>query len=387
MQSFDVAVIGGGASGLFAAALAGHKGKSVLLIEHNREFGRKILISGGGRCNFTNTNAGPSDFQSSNQHFFKSALSRYSPEDFLKLIKTYNIEWFEKKDGQLFCKDSAKQVRDMLVRECEKNNVTLKLNTKVESVSETVEGFVLATNLGEFKSQKLVIATGGLSIPPIGATDFGYRLAKQFGHKVIQTDPALVPFTLGKPYSALSGVSLPVNIKTGKHTIEEDLLFTHKGFSGPAVLKITLYWNTGERVKIDFSNGMNFEDIFKGTSKKGIQVYLSDRFPKRFIEWILSENQIDGGKKVNELSKKDQNRIYEALSNFNFIPSGTEGFRKAEVTRGGVDVKFISSKTMESKLKKGLYFIGEVLDVTGQLGGYNFQWAWASAHAFGESLD
>jgi len=387
MQSFDIAVIGGGASGLFAAALAGQKGKSVLLIEHNREFGRKILISGGGRCNFTNTNAGPSDFQSSNKHFFKSALSRYSPGDFLKLIKIYNIEWFEKKDGQLFCKDSAKQIRDMLVRECEKNNVTLKLSTKVLSVDEATEGFVLETNAGEFESSKLVVASGGLSIPPIGATDFGYRLAKQFGHKVIQTDPALVPFTLEKPYSDLSGVSLPVIIKTGKYTIEEDLLFTHKGFSGPAILKITLYWNPGERVKIDFTRGMKFEDVFKGTSKKGIQVYLSDRFPKRFIEWILSENQIDGSKKVNELSKKDQNRIYESLSNFNFLPSGTEGFRKAEVTRGGVDVKDISSKTMESKLKEGLYFIGEVLDVTGQLGGYNFQWAWASAHAFGESLD
>lgn len=386
MNKYDVCIIGGGASGLLAASLAGARGNSVLLIEHNREFGRKILISGGGRCNFTNINATPTDFQSSNKHFFKSALSRYTPEDFMKLIDKYRIKWFEKKDGQLFCENSAKEIRDMLVRECQHHKVELRLSVSVESVSDKDDDFILETSDGEIQCEKLVIATGGLSIPPIGATDFGYLIAKQYGHKIVQTDPALVPFTMEKPFNELSGVSLAVLIKTGKHEIEEDLLFTHKGMSGPAILKISLHWHPGERVKIDFTKGMKIEYIFT-QSKKNVLSVLSEKFPKRFIEIVLSEVGVDSTRSLSELSKKDQNRIYEFLSNYNYIPSGTEGFRKAEVTRGGVNVKDISSQTMESKLRSGLYFIGEVLDVTGQLGGYNFQWAWASAHAFAESLE
>lgn len=386
MNKYDVCIIGGGASGLLAASLAGAKGKSVILIEHNREFGRKILISGGGRCNFTNINATPTDFQSSNKHFFKSALSRYTPDDFMKLIDKYRIKWFEKKDGQLFCENSAKEIRDMLVRECQHYKVELRLSMSVESIFDRGEEFSLETSDGAIQCKKLVIATGGLSIPPIGATDFGYLIAKQYGHKIVQTDPALVPFTMEKSLSELSGVSLPVLIKTGKEEIEEDLLFTHKGMSGPAVLKISLYWHPGERVKIDFTKGMKVENIFT-QSKKNVLSVLSDKFPKRFIEMVLAEVGVDPTRSLSELSKKDQNRIYEFLSNYNYVPSGTEGFRKAEVTRGGVNVKDISSQTMESKLRSGLYFIGEVLDVTGQLGGYNFQWAWASAYAFAESLE
>lgn len=386
MQNFDVIVIGGGASGLHAAALAGKKNKTVLLIEHNREFGKKILISGGGRCNFTNSNASPSDYQSSNKHFFKSALSRYSPQEFIKLIEMYKIKWFEKKEGQLFCENSAKEVRDMLVRECEKAGVQLSLHTKVESIEELDAEFQICSNVGDFTASYLVIATGGLSIPPIGATDFGYRVAKQFGHGVIQTNPALVPFTLQNPFIELSGVSLPVVIKVGKNEIKEDLLFTHKGFSGPAALKISLYWNSGERIKIDFTNGKGISSGLT-SSKKNLITVLAESFPKRLVERFLNDLGIEPEKPANQLSKKDLNRITEHLCHYSFIPSGTEGFRKAEVTRGGVDVKDISSQTMESKLKPGLFFIGEVLDVTGQLGGFNFQWAWASAHAFAESLD
>ncbi len=386
MQNFDVVIIGGGASGLHAAALAGQKGKSVLLIEHNREFGRKILISGGGRCNFTNINASPSDYQSSNKHFFKSALSRYKPDEFLKLLNIYKIEWFEKKDGQLFCQNSAKEVRDMLVRECEKAGVELRLGTRVDEVVSTDDGFELESTIGMISCKSLVVASGGLSIPPIGATDFGYKVAKQFGHKIVPTSPSLVPFTMQKPFTELSGVSLPVLIKTGKHEIIEDLLFTHKGMSGPAILKISLYWHSGERVKIDFTSGKKIEQILNTSSKKNLLGSLAENFPKRFVEMVLSELDIEDSKPINQVSKRDLNRVFEYLSNFSFIPSGTEGYRKAEVTRGGVDVNEISSKNMESKFQKGLYFIGEVVDVTGQLGGYNFQWAWASAHAFSESL-
>jgi predicted Rossmann fold flavoprotein len=386
MQKFDVIVIGGGASGLHAAALAGKKNKTVLLIEHNREFGKKILISGGGRCNFTNANASAVDFQSSNKHFFKSALSRYSPQEFIKLVDIYKIKWFEKKEGQLFCENSAKEVRDMLVRECEKAGAKLSLNTKVENVIDAQDGFRISTNIGEFFAHNLVIATGGLSIPPIGATDFGYQVAKQFGHKIIQTEPALVPFTLQNPFTELSGVSLPVSIKVGKNEIQEDLLFTHKGFSGPAALKISLYWNSGDRIKIDFTNGKGISPHIN-SSKKNILTVLAESFPKRFCERFLSDLSIETSKPANQVSKKDLNRITEHLCHYSIIPSGTEGFRKAEVTRGGVDVKEISSQTMESKLRSGLYFIGEVVDVTGQLGGFNFQWAWASAHAFAESLE
>ena len=274
MQKFDVIVIGGGASGLHAAALAGKKNKTVLLIEHNREFGKKILISGGGRCNFTNANASAVDFQSSNKHFFKSALSRYSPQEFIKLVDIYKIKWFEKKEGQLFCENSAKEVRDMLVRECEKAGAKLSLNTKVENVIDAQDGFRISTNIGEFFAHNLVIATGGLSIPPIGATDFGYQVAKQFGHKIIQTEPALVPFTLQNPFTELSGVSLPVSIKVGKNEIQEDLLFTHKGFSGPAALKISLYWNSGDRIKIDFTNGKGISPHIN-SSKKNILTVLA----------------------------------------------------------------------------------------------------------------
>jgi predicted Rossmann fold flavoprotein len=274
----------------------------------------------------------------------------------------------------------------MLVQECENHGVDLRLKMSVKSISDSNDGFSLETSEGEIQCYKLVIATGGLSIPPIGATDFGYSIAKQYSHKIVQTDPALVPFTMEKPLSELSGVSLPVLIETGKKEIEEDLLFTHKGMSGPAVLKISLHWHPGERIKIDFTKGMKIEHIFT-QSKKNVLSVLSEKFPKRFIEMVLAEVGVDSTRSLSELSKKDQNRIYEFLSNYNFIPSGTEGFRKAEVTRGGVNVKDISSQSMESKLRSGLYFIGEVLDVTGQLGGYNFQWAWASAHAFAESLE
>lgn len=385
-DQYDVIVIGGGASGLFVSSLLGKQGKKTLLIEHNKEFGKKILISGGGRCNFTNANSTPEDFFGKNRHFHKSALSGYKPSDFIDLLKKYKIEWYEKKDGQLFCKESAAQVRDMLVRECETNNVKLLTSCHVKSI-EHDHYYHLESTKGDFKSENVVIATGGLSIAPIGATDFGHRIASQFGHKLINPEPALVPFVLEPSFSELSGVSLPAKVTTGKNEITEDLLFTHKGMSGPAILKISLYWNIGDKIKIDFTLGRVREDFLKGVGAKTILNALALSAPKRFVEYILEELNVDKDKKVNETSKKDLNKIYDFLSNFSFTPARTEGFRKAEVTRGGVDVSKISSKTMESNLQKGLFFIGEVLDVTGQLGGFNFQWAWASAYACAQGLE
>jgi predicted Rossmann fold flavoprotein len=389
---YDVIIIGGGAAGLMAASTSSKRGFKTLVLEGNKILGRKILISGGGRCNFTNLYTTSNNYLSSNSHFHKSALKRYSPYDFLDLIEKHKIEYFEKKDGQLFCKTSAREIISLLEKECNEGGAEIKMSAKVHSVLKK-EYFEIESSQGQFTSRNVIVASGGLPISQIGATDFGLKLAKTFGHSLKETYPALVPFTLSEDIltdtSKLSGVSLEAKITTKDSSIIEDILFTHKGLSGPGILQASLYWNRGERVFLDFLPRLSedeFLQLFRKHSKKSVDSIFKLVLPKRFVEfWCLFEN-ISLTKKVAEYSKKDQLFLIENIKNFEFRPSGTEGYRKAEVMKGGVCTDDISSKTMESKIIKGLYFIGEVVDVTGQLGGFNFQWAWASGNAAGTSI-
>ncbi|CBW25342.1 putative exported protein [Halobacteriovorax marinus SJ] len=390
---YDVLIIGGGAAGLMAASVCAKRGKTTLLLEGNKAFGKKILISGGGRCNFTNLFATHENYQSENQHFFKSALKRYSPYDFLDLVEKYKIEYVEKKAGQLFCKQSARSIVEMLVSECEKSGSELVLNTKVLSVGKLDDLFQVQTASEEFQARNLIVATGGLPIAQIGGNDFGLGLAREFKLATTEVDPALVPFKLKdsllKKTSALSGVSLPVRIFNERISFDEDLLFTHKGLSGPAILQISLYWNVGESVTIDFLPTENSDDLIsykKSHPKRSIDTFLKSRLPKKFVEYWCQRECLSLVKKLADYSNDELIASIEALKNFSVNPAASEGYRKAEVMRGGVSTDEISSKTMEAKSVKGLYFIGEVVDVTGQLGGFNFQWAWASAHAAGQSI-
>jgi predicted Rossmann fold flavoprotein len=391
-DSLDVIVIGGGAAGLMSAATAAKRGLKTLVLEGNKTLGRKILISGGGRCNFTNMHATPSNYLCKNPHFHKSALKRYSPYDFIDLVEKYKIDYFEKKDGQLFCKTSAKEIVSLLERECNSSGAEILLSAKVHSVVKK-EQYIIDSSKGEFKAKNIIIATGGLPISQIGATDFGLKVAKSFGHSLVETNAALVPFTFAddllKETSKLSGLSLSVSIGTGGFSIKEDILFTHKGLSGPGVLQASLYWKRGEKVFIDFIPEVsmdNFLQLVSKNSKKSMDSILKGIFPKRFVDFWCQFQLISLTKKVAECPKSELIKIFEELKRFEFRPSSTEGYRKAEVMRGGVNTDEISSKTMESKLSPGLYFIGEVVDVTGQLGGYNFQWAWASGNAAGQSI-
>lgn len=386
----DVIVIGGGAAGLMAAATCSKRGLKTLVLEGNKTLGRKILISGGGRCNFTNLYADASNYHCSNSHFHKSALKRYSPYDFLDLVEKYKIPYFEKKAGQLFCKTSAKEIISLLERECAKAEI--QLSAKVHKITKN-EVFIVESSKGEFKARNIVIATGGLPIAAIGATDFGLKTAKLFGHTLVETSAALVPFTLAddllKETVKLSGVSLEVGIKTERSAIREDILFTHKGMSGPGILQASLYWNRGEQIWLDFIPELNedsFRALLKKNSKKSMDSILKTLLPKKFVEFWCMYQRVSLTKKVAEYSKEEILKTYSDLKDFDFRPASTEGYRKAEVMRGGVNTDEISSKTMESKLVEGLYFIGEVVDVTGELGGFNFQWAWASGNAAGLSI-
>jgi len=348
--------------------------------------GRKILISGGGRCNFTNMHSNPNDFQSQNSHFCKSALSRFEPADFIQMVDDEKIPYFEKKLGQLFCKTSAKQIISMLTNRLKKENIRTILNVGKLAVKKEDGFFYLSNGEETYKSEKLIVATGGLSIPTIGASNWGFEVAKQFGHHVVSPFPALVPFKW-EGFSDLAGISLIGEVKVGKETICEDILFTHKGLSGPAILKISLYWQTGDSVfinwlpKRDISSELKLE---KGKTK--LLAFLKNIFPKNFVLKLFSSLALREDINIGDLSKTQSTKIEEFIHRMECLPDGTEGYRKAEATRGGVDTSEISSKTMESKLEKNLYFIGEVLDVTGQLGGHNFQWAWASAYAAGTEV-
>ena len=383
----DVIVIGGGAAGLMCAAVAGGRGRRVVLLEHNETVGRKIAISGGGRCNFTNAGTTAKNFISANPHFAKSALARYTPADFVALVERYRIRYHEKKLGQLFCDESSRLVIEMLLGECDAARVEVRTSCRVASVRKE-ELFTVETNRGTFVCESLVIATGGLSIPKLGATDFGYRVARQFGLKIVSTEPALVPLTLApgdlEAFKALSGVSVPAALSACGAEFVENILFTHRGLSGPAVLQISTYWSRGEHISIDLLPGLDARELLERSrdSAAELSTVLARLLPRRFAQsW--SELYAPRGP-LRNIPAHELKAVAERLKDWRVEPAGTEGFRKAEVTRGGVHTDGLSSKTMEARRAPGLFFIGEVVDVTGQLGGYNFQWAWASGHAAGQ---
>jgi predicted Rossmann fold flavoprotein len=385
----DVIVVGGGAAGLMCAIVAGRRGRRVRVIEHANRCGKKILMSGGGRCNFTNTGTTAANFISGNPHFCKSALARYTPQHFIGMVESHGIAYHEKELGQLFCDDSSKQIVKMLLDECADAGVRIDTSCSVESVEKTGDGFRVGTTLGMLHAPSLVVATGGLSIPSMGATGFGYELARQFGHTVLPTRAGLVPLTLtGKHQERLadlSGVALPVTARCHNREFSNSMLITHRGVSGPAILQISSYWNVGDALQLDLLPQGEAFDVLKQLQSKRpaaeLRTALGELFPKRFAE-RLCEIWFES-RPMRQYNDPELRAIAEQLQRFPLIASGTEGYRTAEVTLGGVDTDELSSSTMQSKQIPGLYFIGEVVDVTGWLGGYNFQWAWASGHAAG----
>lgn len=390
--SFDAIVVGAGAAGLHCAGIAGQRGLKVLLIDHADKVAEKIRISGGGRCNFTNLGTGPANFLSANPHFCRSALARYTPQDFLDLVRRHRIAWHEKHKGQLFCDDSAEDVIGMLLRECDAGGVTRWQPCAVHTVRQDEAGFELDTDRGTVRGKQLVIATGGLSIPKIGATDFGYRIARQFGLRIQETRPALVPLTFDPitwaPFAALSGLSLEVKVETGSGKATgaflEDLLFTHRGLSGPAILQISSFWQLGTPLRLDLAPGRDLDAELlqaKRGSRRVLRNELAELIPRRLADaWLAALPEL-ADKSMPDQRDRDLARIADRLQRWELKPQGSEGYRKAEVTAGGVDTRELSSKSLQSERVPGLFFIGEVVDVTGWLGGYNFQWAWASAAA------
>jgi predicted Rossmann fold flavoprotein len=394
---FDAIVIGGGAAGLMCAQVAGQRGLRVLVIEHANRVGKKILMSGGGRCNFTNTGTSPANFLSANPHFCKSALARYTPMDFVELVERHGIAWHEKELGQLFCDVSSKQIVAMLLAECATAGVDVRTSCSVERVARCDGGgFALRTTQGSFEADALVIASGGLSIPKMGATGFGYELARQFGHAVLPTRAGLVPLTLsGRPLEELadlSGIALPVEAACNGIAFRNAMLLTHRGVSGPAILQISSYWQPGDTLRIDLLPGADALQRLQAERKRRpateLRTLLAELLPKRFAQ-RLCETSLARLQPLRPLRQFDEPQLGEVaalLSAWSLVASGTEGYRTAEVTLGGVDTDGLSSSTMQSRHVPGLYFIGEVVDVTGWLGGYNFQWAWASGHAAGRAL-
>jgi predicted Rossmann fold flavoprotein len=392
---FDAVVIGAGAAGLLCASIAGQRGLRVLLLDHAEKIAEKIRISGGGRCNFTNRDAGPANFLSDNPAFCRSALARYTPRDFIELVQRHRIAWHEKHRGQLFCDDSSDQIIAMLLRECEAGGVVHRQPCAVRALRHGAGGFELDTDAGPVNAARVVVATGGLSIPKIGASDFGYRVAKQFGHRVIEPRPALVPLTFDaqawQPFSALSGVSLEVAIETGsgpaRGRFVEDLLFTHRGLSGPAVLQISSYWTPGTPIRIALADLATTLRDAKAVSRRRLGNELAQHLPQRLADTWLARLELSADKPMPEQRDRDLAALAQSLARWELTPDGSEGWKKAEVTAGGVDTRELSSQSMESRRVPGLYFIGEVVDVTGWLGGYNFQWAWASAAACANALE
>jgi predicted Rossmann fold flavoprotein len=386
MYKFDALVLGGGAAGLFCAIEAGKRGRRVAVLEHADRIGKKILISGGGRCNFTNIHCRSENFISANEHFAKSALARYTPADFIALVEKYRIPYHEKALGQLFCDHSAQDIIGMLESECRAASVQTFLQSRVREVRHTTE-FVVRTEPAEFRAPALVVATGGLSIPKMGATPFGYELARQFGLKIVETRPALVPFVLaGKDrsrYCELAGVSAEVIARANHHAFREKMLITHRGLSGPAILQISSYWKKGQPIQIDLAPDCDIAQSIRESRVRSIasaQKAFQGILPKRLAErWL--ENHMPSAWSNDALTNWEK-QVHEWV----IRPADTEGYEKAEVTAGGVDTAELSSKTMECMKLKGLFFIGEVVDVTGHLGGFNFQWAWASGAAAGRAL-
>ncbi|HBR2029766.1 NAD(P)/FAD-dependent oxidoreductase [Klebsiella quasipneumoniae] len=394
MERFDAIIVGAGAAGMFCAAQAGQLGCRVLLLDNGKKPGRKILMSGGGRCNFTNMYVEPAAYLSQNPHFCKSALARYTQWDFIELVGKYGIAWHEKTLGQLFCDDSAEQIVNLLLAECEKGGVQIRLRSEILSVERDEQGYRLQVNGETLATKKLVIASGGLSMPGLGASPFGYKIAEQFGLKVLPTRAGLVPFTLHKPLleqlQVLSGVSVPSTITAENGTLfRENLLFTHRGLSGPAVLQISSYWQPGEFVTVNLLPDCNLEDFLNeqrgAHPNQSLKNTLAMQLPKRLVECLQQLGQIPDVT-LKQLNVRDQQALVETLTAWRVQPNGTEGYRTAEVTLGGVDTNELSSRTMEARKAPGLYFIGEVMDVTGWLGGYNFQWAWSSAWACAQAL-
>jgi hypothetical protein len=390
---YEIIIIGGGAAGLMCALTAGRRGRRVLVIEHANRCGKKILMSGGGRCNFTNTGTTPANFLSANPHFCKSALARYTPAQFIAMVERHGIAWHEKELGQLFCDDSSKQIVKMLLDECADSGVRIETSCSVERVEATTDGsYQLHTTLGEFTTPALVVASGGLSIPSMGATGFGYELARQFGHVVLPTRAGLVPLTLSgthqEHYADLAGVAFHVSARCGKARFDNAMLITHRGLSGPSILQISSYWEPGKELLLDLLPETDIEvwlfERQQAQPASELKTVLADVFPKRFAQRLCEiwfEN-----KPLRQFRHAELHTIARQLAHWPIIASGTEGYRTAEVTLGGIDTDGLSSSTMESKTNRGLYFIGEVVDVTGHLGGYNFQWAWASGHAAGLSV-
>ena len=389
-EAYDVIIVGAGAAGMMSAIEAGKRGRKVLLVDHSKKIGEKIRISGGGRCNFTNIHTKPNKFISQNPKFVISALNQYTQNDFINLIKKYNIKFHEKKLGQLFCDESAQQIIDMLLLECEKANVVLKKEVIVDDVGKKDEGYFITTNSNQYIANSLIIATGGLSIPKIGASNFGYEMAKKFDLDIVETLPALVPLTFSEKILAkckeLAGLSVEAVVSFKKTFFEEGMLFTHRGLSGPSVLQISSYWKLGDNININLAPKLNLfqslESKKKLEPKKDINLIISEILPKRLAQIICKENEVSGN--ICELSSKKIKQLSDAINSWAINPTGSEGYRTAEVTLGGVNTNELSSKTMMVKKHSGLFFIGEVVDVTGHLGGYNFQWAWSSGFVAGQ---
>ncbi|MWP46644.1 NAD(P)/FAD-dependent oxidoreductase [Gilliamella sp. Pas-s27] len=388
-----ITIIGAGAAGLFCAGLLGQKGYDVTVIDNGKKLGRKILMSGGGKCNFTNLNVEPKHYLSQNPHFCKSALKRYTQWDFIHLVNQYHIAYHEKEHGQLFCDDSAQQIVDMLVNECQKGSVNFIMQTQLNDMEWDVGKFKLHTSKGVIECDKVIIATGGQSMPALGMTSVGYKIAEKFNLPVVPVKAGLVPFTLHKPLldvlSTLSGIAVRVEVSIPKISFKDNLLFTHRGLSGPAILQISSYWQAGDIIKVNLLPNMHFETEFKPlleqNRNQNIKNCLAQVLPKRLVEALMQLNLV-ADLTVKQLNPKQQQNLYDSLTQWAIIPNGTEGYRTAEVTLGGVSTDGLSSKTMEAKTQPNLYFIGEVVDVSGWLGGYNFQWAWSSAFACAQAF-
>ena len=389
-EKFDVIVVGAGAAGMMSAIEAGKRGRKVLLIDHAKKIGEKIRISGGGRCNFTNIHTHPSKFISNNPKFVISALKQYTQNNFIDLIKKHNIKFHEKKLGQLFCDESAQQIIDMLLLECEMANVVLKKDTSIDDIDKQDDKYFIVVGGDKYFCESLIIATGGLSIPKIGASKFGYDIAQKFNLKVIETLPALVPLTFSEKILAickeLTGLSVEAVVSFKKTFFEEGMLFTHRGLSGPSILQISSYWKLGDDIKVNLSPKLDVDKFLNdrkiSNPKQDISIIVSEILPKRLAHIICNENKVNGN--ICELSKKVLTSLSNSINAWAINPTGTEGYRTAEVTLGGIDTEEISSKTMMCNNHPGLFFIGEVVDVTGHLGGYNFQWAWSSGYVAGQ---
>ena len=392
MNDFDVIILGGGAAGLMCAITAGDRGRRVLVLEGSNKIGKKILMSGGGRCNFTNVNCDPAHFISANPRFCISALSRYTPTDFIALVEKYGIAYHEKTLGQLFCDESSKEILEMLANECDKAGVTIVTHCEVTSVTHD-DRYIVTSNKGNFSGESLVLATGGLSIPKMGASDFGYRMARQFGLNVLETCAGLVPLTftgeVHEMLQRLSGISLRAAVRAGKVSFTEEMLFTHRGLSGPAILQVSSYWSPGDEIYVNLLPDCDavtlLLDAKKAQTSSLLRTVLSQSLPRAFVLELQSIYWPDLAEiPLREIADNELRNLASLIENWALKPAATEGYRTAEVTLGGVDTNELSSKTMECKRQPGLYCVGEVVDVTGHLGGYNFQWAWASGHAAGQ---